>query len=147
MNWGYRILLLLCGFIGMMSYFIFVAMRQDNEMMDSSYYEKEKLFEHTLNAAANLKNEAANVEMEQINGDVYFSIPLKDDTTSPKVEMEFICYADQRRDRKFSKFPDSNGKIMIPAKEFNRGQYQLRMEWKSMDKNFAIRERFYYKGL
>lgn len=147
MNWGYRIALVLFGFIGMMAYFIYVALQQSNEMMDSSYYEKEKQFEQTLHAAANLDNEQAKVQLEQLNGDVHFTIPVKDPGDFPLVKMEFICFSDKGKDRSFSQRPDSTGKLMIPAKEFSKGQYQLRMQWTSLGKDYAIRESFYYTGL
>jgi hypothetical protein len=54
MNWGHKITIVIIVFLVGMLGMVFIALRQNNEMIDDDYYKKELAYQQVIDAKNNL---------------------------------------------------------------------------------------------
>lgn len=131
MNWGYKILLVLVVFVGMMMYMLSIAFKSKNEMVDTNYYAKELNHQSIIDASHNLLN--LNDKLKFHIGDTVLQlyIPQGAQSNIQNGHIEFLRPSDQLFDRKFELDIDSLGYQYIDKSKFIKGLYKYRISWQS----------------
>lgn len=131
MSWGYKVILILAVFvIGILS-MVFIAMRQNNEMIDDHYYDKELKYQEVIDARKNLEKFNDSVLVIQEGEMVKIKIPSLAAQNITEGYLEFLRHDDKNKDRKLSIATDTNGMQLLPKSNFSKGEYKLRARWKS----------------
>lgn len=145
MSWSYRIILAYTGFLVMIFYFVFVASQQNNELMDSHYYEKEKQFAQTLLGVRNLDSMGYQVNIGNDDEQVKIAFSRGSVDNVQKGNVEFICLSDKSKDLRFDLDIDSTGNMYLPSSRFIQAQYQVRIEWMNHQTPLAFRQKFFFQ--
>lgn len=133
MSWGYKILFLYLSFVIAMVAMVVVACRQNIEMQESDYYQKELAYQHTIDAKNNLNRLSAVPGWISAPGRVGLQLPPHSYENIDSGEIRFLRPSDQLLDRRFPLVPDSSGIIYFPRSEFRSGLYQYQLYWKNND--------------
>jgi len=144
MNWGYKIAIAYGSFVIMILYFLFVASKQENELIENHYYEKEQQFQGVLNASANLASLEVKPEIRLIGTNMQITLPEEIRSEISEGRIEFIRLSDQSKDIHSDFNIDSSGSFYVPGKLLFPGIYQMKIEWQSDGIPYMFREQFNY---
>lgn len=136
MNWGYKILIVILLFIAGMGTMVSIAMKQKNEMIDEHYYVKELQHQGQIDAENNLNALEENLSLEERGDMLVLSIPSASNGTITEGSVIFLRSSDQTKDRRFLLEPNKEGVQQIAKSNFIKGQYKVRISWKSDSKPY-----------
>jgi hypothetical protein len=136
MNWGYKIMFVIITFIIIMSGMIVLAYQQQNEMVDTNYYESEVNYQYIINASLRL-NELTMDSLIVNNGTTLaLTIPTKLIAGFQEGEIEFLKINDQNKDKKIKFKPDTTGLFIIDKATLSEGSYKSRIKWTSKSQTY-----------
>lgn len=144
MSWGTKIAIAYGSFVVMILFFLFVASKQTNDLVEDHYYEKELEYQGLLDAGRNLEHLQVKPALLYEEAQLRITIPdgLFDQLNSGKIE--FIRMSDSKADIRIDFNVDSKGSFVIPRSMFEPGLYRLRINWKNRDIPYLHHENFYY---
>jgi hypothetical protein len=128
LNYGWGVTILLSGFIIYILFFLFQALSFDGDLVAEDYYEKELMYQDNIDAQTNFKKLKEEVVVLRL--DEYVQIDLPKTTT---YEGEIHLYRPSNADLD-NKYPIKGEKVYIPNEDLQKGNYQLKISWKSNNK-------------
>lgn len=131
MSWGYRVILILALFVAGVGTMVYIAMKQNIEMIDDHYYDKELLYQGIIDARKNLERLNDSVLVTDEGTMVRIKIPVAAAQNITKGYVEFLRHDDKGKDRKLTIATDANGAQILPKSNFTKGLYKLRALWTS----------------
>jgi hypothetical protein len=136
MNWGYKILIVIVLFIIGMGTMVSIAMRQKNEMIDEQYYVKELKHQGQIDAENNLNALEEKLTIKDSLGALVVKIPSAALQNIQEGSVVFLRPSDQSKDRRLVLNVDSSGRQLFNKSNFVKGQYKVRISWKSEQKAY-----------
>lgn len=136
MNWGYKILIVIVLFIIGMGTMVSIAMRQKNEMIDEQYYVKELKHQGQIDAENNLYALEEKLTIKDSLGALVVKIPSAAQQNIQEGSVVFLRPSDQSKDRRLVLNVDSSGRQLFNKSNFVKGQYKVRISWKSEQKAY-----------
>lgn len=131
MNWGYKILTAICIFLVAMIGMVFIAMRQDNDLIEENYYEKELAFQAQIDAAKRLDAVDDGKFLKLSTNNIMLQLPMGTFEQNVSGKIEFLRRDDARKDAKFDLHVNENGSEFFPIQLFSMGSYQVRISWEN----------------
>jgi hypothetical protein len=144
MNWGYKILLVIIGFIVTMLSMVYFAYKQNNEMIDTNYYEKELKYQTLIDASNNLNKVTNDTLIKQDIQGISIKIPRVLTSDFNKGKIEFIKNDNEKKDIVFSFSPDTNGVFKMDLAKFSNGYYTARINWENAKINYYREQKFIF---
>ncbi len=145
MSWGYKILFVIIGFIVFILTLVVIAMKQNNEVFDKNYYEKELKYQNKINAHTNLINSNEKINIEQ-NPDaliIYYPMILWQDSKDGYLEL--LRPNDNTKDITLNTISNKNGAVIVPRKSLFSGIYLLRTGWQQHGTDYYFENTIYIK--
>ena len=136
MNWGYKILIVIILFIIGMGTMVSIAMRQKNEMIDEQYYVKELKHQGQIDAENNLNRIAEKLAIKDSLGSLIIKIPAAALPNVTEGTVVFLRPSDKRMDLNLPLQTDASGYQFFNKSKFVKGQYKVRISWKSEQKAY-----------
>lgn len=136
MNWGYKILIVIVLFIIGMGTMVSIAMMQKNEMIDEQYYVKELKHQGQIDAENNLNALEEKLTIKDSLGALVVKIPSAAQHHIQEGSVVFLRPSDQSNDRRLVLNVDSSGRQLFNKSNFVKGQYKVRISWKSEQKAY-----------
>lgn len=136
MNWGYKILIVIVLFIIGMGTMVSIAMRQKNEMIDEQYYVKELKHQGQIDAENNLNALEEKLTIKDSLGALVVKIPSAAQQHIQEGSVVFLRPSDQSKDHRLVLNVDSSGRQLFNKSNFVKGQYKVRISWKSEQKAY-----------
>ncbi len=136
MNWGYKILIVIVLFIIGMGTMVSIAMRQKNEMIDEQYYVKELKHQGQIDAENNLNALDEKLTIKDTLDALVVKIPSIARQNIKEGSVVFLRPSDQSKDRRIVLNVDSSGRQLFNKSNFVKGQYKVRISWKSEQKAY-----------
>ncbi len=131
MSWGYRVIIILALFVIGIGVMVYIAMQQNNEMIDDHYYDKELIYQDVIDARQNLEKFNDSVLVTEEGQMVRIKIPVAAAQNITEGYIEFLRHDDKNKDRKLLIATDAEGMQLLPKTNFVKGAYKLRASWKS----------------
>jgi hypothetical protein len=129
MNWGYKILLTIIAFIIITLAMVFVAMKQQNDLIEENYYEKELAYQSLIDASRNL-DKLQQADLLFIDKNIIkLKLPVGSFENLTEGSIEILRRDDASKDVILALTPDSSGNQSIPIKFFAKGGYTARIRW------------------
>lgn len=129
MNWGYKILIVIIVFIVGMLGMVGLAFKQNNEMIDENYYDKEIAYQSLIDASNNLNHVSKDSILILNDQDVICSIPVQLNNQFKTGTIEFLKSDDMSKDQTIKFVPNEKGLFMMPKTKFSKGAYKARIHW------------------
>lgn len=131
LNWGHKLAIVIVLFLVAMLTMVFYAARQDNEMIDDNYYQKELGYQDLIDAQRNLLGISANNIVSQDMDEVIFTLPIGTFEGLDSGRVELLRTDAQRLDRFLDIQPDGTNRRSILKSELSPGMYRARIRWTS----------------
>lgn len=142
MSWGYKILLMYLGFIVMISYMVFVASKQTNEMQDENYYAKEIKYQDVIDGKNNLAKLKESVEINIDSAHLTMVLPLAASVNATG-DVRFLRPSDEKKDIDTSLAINVNGEQQFSIQRFSKGLYHLQLAWISNHIKYYFEHKVY----
>jgi hypothetical protein len=143
MSWGYKILIVIVLFIGGMLYMVYVAMQQDNQMLDDRYYERELHYQSQIDASRRLTDISAERLLTQDDSQIILSIPASVAFPMESGAMEWIRRDNNQLDKNLPIAVDSLGIMQMDKADFEKGMYMVRIRWEYRGEAYFAEEDFF----
>jgi hypothetical protein len=143
MNWGYKILIVIVLFIAGMGLMVSIAMKQKNEMIDEQYYVKELKHQGQIDAENNLNALTESLVIKDSSNFLALTIPSSARQNISDGSIIFLRPSDKSKDRNIALATDANGQQLLDKSLFVKGQYKVRVSWKSDDKPYYYEQSFF----
>jgi len=117
LNWGHKLAIVIVLFLVVMLAMVFYAARQDNEMIDDNYYQKELGYQDLIDAQKNLLAVSANNIVSQDMDEVIFTLPVGTFEGLDSGRVELLRNDAQRLDKSLVISPDGTNRRSIPKAE------------------------------
>ncbi len=131
MSWGYRVIVILSVFVIGIITMVVIAVRQNIEMMDDHYYEKELQYQGIIDARKNLEKYNDSILVKTDGELVKITIPAAASQNITEGYLEFLRQSDKTKDKKVALVVSPEGEQLLPRSDFVKGMYRLRARWKS----------------
>lgn len=143
MNWGYKITIVIVVFILAICSMVYIASKQNNEMIDDNYYEKELAFQSLIDGANNLKAVSKQSIFSQDSEMVTITIPTGLYSNISEGSIEFLRNDNQKMDLCRPLKPDSKGIQQLNKSLFIQGVYNARIKWTNNDSLYYFEQKIF----
>lgn len=127
-NWGTSIAIFYTAFVIIMISMVVYASKQDVNMVQEDYYDKDINYEAFRKSRANAQRVSEQIKVEYIQGEkIYVSFPV-----SMKIEEGVITMyrpSDRHLDRNFKIEVDGNNRAEISTSRLTRGSWRILLDW------------------
>ena len=131
MNWGHKITIVIIVFLVGMLGMVFIALRQNNEMIDDEYYKKELAYQQVIDAKKNLLKISENNIVNQNAREVIFILPVGTFEKFEEGHIELLRPDNQLKDVHMTMQFVGRDKYVIPKTDLLSGAYKARISWKN----------------
>ena len=135
-NWGYKLVISLVIFAGIMATMVTIAMRQNIDLVDKEYYKKELAYQEQIDKMNNsVRNDAISVKVDRENPYIVldFNVSIEDG------DIHLFRPSDASMDKLIPIGIDENGKQKIPYAELASGLWRIKVMTTLMMKMRVIR--------
>lgn len=129
MNWGYKILIVIIIFLAAMLTMVFIAMKQDNDLIEENYYEKELGYQSQINAGRRLDLIYKGNLLHPASHNILLQLPTGSYENGVSGSIEFLRIDDAAKDIRIKLQPGTDGKQVMANESFSPGTYQVRIKW------------------
>lgn len=129
MNWGNMILFTLIFFVTGMLGMVFIASKQENELVETNYYQKELKYQAVIDAKNNLKRISDHNIVSQVGENIKITFPAGTFEKLEEGNIQFIRPSDQTLDRSIQIIPNQTGFRTFPKSDFSKGMYKVKISW------------------
>ena len=134
-NWGSKIVIVYSILVSGMILLVYLSSRENKDLVTENYYAEEIAYQKIIDYSKNTAALSKPVEVKRINNKIEIVFPAE--LSNLKTEGTWLLYfsADKLKDinGNFSSI-DGNLNIDIPKNTF--GLYQLKINWKSGEKDY-----------
>ncbi|QNL22449.1 FixH family protein [Hyphobacterium sp. CCMP332] len=126
MNWGNKLLISLIVFAGIMATMVTIAMRENIDLVDENYYQKEIEYQDRIDQMTN-NFEAGALEI-RLDRELS-SIVLKFNDKIEHGLVHLFRPSNAGEDQKIQLLTDENGLQLISYKGLKSGLWRIKIEW------------------
>ncbi|MEO9005440.1 MAG: FixH family protein [Ginsengibacter sp.] len=144
MSWGYKILMVIVVFVCGILFLVYQSSRRGSELVTTDYYEKELVYQNTIDAKSNVNNLGDTVVFHVVNDELSISFPR--DFAGQKIDGQATLYypSDQSKDMVHT-FSMQDSKVVFPVNAGNKKEFNLQLGWQSRGKNYYFEKRIVIK--
>lgn len=135
-SWGYKIAALYIGFVMMVLFMVFLASKQNIELVTPDYYAKELMFQQEIDAMNNAASLSADIQVNIADKKVILIFPSEFKNTNVKGEAVMFRPSDSSLDVSFPLQLNEEGKMILHSEKFKTGLYKLTVNWTVDGKNY-----------
>ena len=134
-NWGFKILIVYSVFVIGMLVLVFLASKENKDLVSENYYEEEIKYQHIIDESANTASLSSDPVINRNKNIVDIIFP--EEFTNEKTDGDWVLYyaADKSKDVQ-GKLNIINGKYSIELPDFAKGTYQLKLNWHASEKKY-----------
>lgn len=139
MSWGYRITILVVGFVCFMTFMVIAAFQQDFDLVTEDYYGRELQFQSQINKQINQQQLSLPVVCKQENDQLIIQFP--EELLDKKIDGEIVLYRPSNASKDFIvKLNPAVGKQSIDKKILLKGLYEIQITYTCDDKAYYFDE-------
>lgn len=136
MNWGNKLLLTFIVFGAGMTYLVYRAVSTNYELVETDYYNQELRYQQVIDGT-NLANQlSSSVKIEQTDSGISLKLPHEMKNKEISGEILFYCAYDQKKDKKFTLQPDTDGVQLFEPSSISPGNYIVKINWNDEGKKY-----------
>ncbi len=136
MNWGNKLFLTFIVFGASMMYLVYRSVNTNYELVEKDYYKSELRYQQVIDGTNRVNQLSSAVKIEQTNAGITLELPQEMKEKDIFGDVLFYCAYDQKKDKKFSLQPDTNGVQAFPPTAISPGSYTVKITWSSEGKNY-----------
>lgn len=142
MNWGHKITIVFLIFVAGMTFLVYKATQEKQELVTTDYYEKELKYQEKIDAMVITEKLSSQVLASHKDGTVYLDFPAEFAKSTVDSHVLLYCSFNENNDQEF-KLKFDNAKIKFPVKTRQAGNYTLKIDWTSEGKKYYTEKNIY----
>lgn len=134
LHWGWGLFIAYTLFVIVTVWFVFFTTHQDEDLVTQDYYEKTLTYEQHIDEqrrALKLKD-PVTWKLDSHHTNITFNYPVQ----GVKGQILFYRPSDARLDKKISITPDGKNRQEISLRSFDRGLWEIKVNWKANGKTY-----------
>lgn len=143
LNWGHGVVLVMVGFIAIMTQFMYRAYHNQESLVAEDYYAKELRYQEQIDKRANASALGAVVSVEVLPGRIVFVFPEQLRDAEIEAEAYFMRPSDPRGDQRMRLTVGEDGRAEVDTGDLLRGAYHLRLEWSAAGTEYLLEDRIH----
>jgi hypothetical protein len=129
LNWGHGLLGVILLFLVSMTGMVYVASRQNNEMVDDHYYQKELAYQGVIDAGKNLKSLTKESIVSQTPEKVVIQFPVGSFENLESGSLELQRNEASQKDLHLPLTLSGSSAFEISKSGLTRGMYKMKISW------------------
>ncbi|TVR82877.1 MAG: hypothetical protein EA409_04180 [Saprospirales bacterium] len=141
-SWGYKIMFLYLGFVGIILTLVFSAFNHEIQIVSDDYYEREKYQQDIIDGTFNLKRLNAQPALELTNEGLSITLPeeLKGGF-SKSGELWLYNIMRYQQDYKTTFTNHQEDYFIVSADKLSSGNFIIKLRWKQEDTPYYFQKR------
>ena len=135
-GWGWKIMILYLGFMGMIIALVAASSNQKIDLVSKDYYKDEIAYQEVIYGTKNANALHAKATVKESATDVVIQLPEEMKNHSVKGTVLFYCPSNMENDRHLTLSTDADGKQTIELKKFSKGNYTVKIDWQDATTHF-----------
>lgn len=139
-HWGKGIALGLGIFLLMNAVAVIFIIQQDNDLVESDYYEKGLAYETQIQKEKNL---VGTMQLAVSNSVLQIKFPDEQKGTTPTGKIWFKHSQFASKDFSLNLSVDSSGIQLINTEKIEKGAWNIRIDWSAAGKEYSYRQKLF----
>lgn len=139
MSWGNKIIIVFLLFAGLIFTLVYKAINTKSELVSKDYYKDELRYQDKIDGVNNA-NKLSGISISQDAAQLILDLPKEMKGIKSDGEIWFYCSNDAAKDRKLPLQVDESGRQLIMKNTIAKGNYQLKLNWKSAGNKYYIEQ-------
>jgi hypothetical protein len=136
MNWGYKLMFVFIAFAAFMGFMVYSCLHSPISLVSAEYYKDELNYQQVIDATESSNKLSTQVKVIRDGEYVQLQLPPEMKQLSPTGSVWFYYVRDGKIDRKFPLATDKEGVQLFELKDFSKGKYIVKIEWKAQEINY-----------
>ena len=137
LNWGYKLMLVIFVFIGMMGYLVYQCLNTKYELVANDYYKQELQYQKIIDGRNNADALTSQPSIQLADGKISIQLPNEMKNIPVNGHVYFYCPTAESSDRFLPFQPNAEGTQILDAKTLQPGNYTVKLDW-------TANNRYYY---
>lgn len=144
MNWGYKIFIVFAVFVSGIVFLVYKSSEKKVDLVTTDYYDKELMYQHTIDARNNAGNLSDTVKYAVVNDQLTINFPK--DFAGKKIDGEATLYfpSDETKDV-VHKFSIQDASVMVAVNAGNKKEFNLQLSWQAGGESYYFEKRLIIK--
>lgn len=135
MSWGNKLVVVFILFATLIFTMVYKAMHTKYELVSKDYYKDELRYQEKIDGVIN-SNKLSMISILENDQQLIIDFPKEMKEQMNEGELWFYCSSDETKDRKIRLQADDSGRQVIQKNRMAKGNFQLKIYWKSGGKNY-----------
>ena len=144
LNWGNFILSVYVGFVVLVILMVYMASKQDFDLVSENYYKEEIEYQTKIDANTNQTNSANKWKLHSNENQIEITLENYSEEKKPIGKIEFYRPSNSKLDIVKELDLNTNGKMFVSTQNFKQGAYIVKIHYKVENKDFFEQVNFYY---
>ena len=144
LNWGKSILAVYIGFVLLMVFMVYIASRQDFDLVAKDYYQQEIAYQTKIDANKNQINSNNTWQIKSSSTQIEISLANFAANKKPIGKIEFYRPSNSKLDVIKELDLDAEGKMIFSAQNFKAGPYLIKINYAIDNKNYFEQINYYH---
>ncbi|MCO5235877.1 MAG: FixH family protein [Chitinophagaceae bacterium] len=140
MNWGYKLMIVIIGFVGLMGFMVYRAVHTDFQLVEKAYYKSELQYQKIIDGNKRAGTLSSRVQIIKSGDQLIVQLPGEMKNGKVEGSLWFYCPYDEKMDRHFLLEPGADARQSFKLSDFNAGNYTVKIEWTSNDEHYYSEE-------
>ncbi|MEO6406061.1 MAG: FixH family protein [Ferruginibacter sp.] len=142
MNWGKKIVFVYVLFVAGIIFMVFKASTQNIDLVSTDYYEQELKYQQRINESNAASNLSQPVKCEVKGNELKIVFPAEMQNQQIDATIWLYYPADKTKDM-HKEVSTSEGKLLIPITNKNKGLYEMKLSWISKGKKYYSQQKLF----
>lgn len=143
-NWGIGITVFFALFVLFLIVNLFFASLQKNDLVTEDYYQEQLQYQKQIDKQGNANALAHDLKIIQAGSALAFQFPIDKRKENISGEIYFYRPSNKGLDRKFPIALNEENTQIIDIREFNRGSWKIKVDWKDADTAYYHEENLFF---
>ena len=144
LNWGKSILAIYIGFVLLMVFMVYMASKQDFDLVAKDYYQQEIAYQTKIDANKNQTNSNNTWQIKSSSTQIEISLANFAANKKPIGKIEFYRPSNSKLDVIKELDLDAEGKMFFSAQNFKTGPYLMKINYAIDNKNYFEQVNYYH---
>lgn len=136
MHWGHKLTIAIVAFVCLMGFMVYQALHTDFQLVEKGYYNSELKYQDLIDGNQRANQLSSKPTIVKAGNRVVLQLPEEMKNTVVRGSLWFYCAYDEKMDRKFEIQTDDSARQEWDADLFEAGNYVVKIEWSSGDRNY-----------
>lgn len=143
MNWGHGVAAAFILFAGYIIYLVVGCFSQNIDLVSENYYAEEVAYQSRIQDIQNAKPFENQITVTREGESVIVQFPEGLSTLVNEGSVHFFRPSDETKDVMVNLKQLNEGKLSIPASEFEAGRYEVQIQWQIQDQGYFIKKNLF----